>query len=430
MWEGKDIIKVNSYMKNKPLFLKSGGLKDYRHQMVEYALKHGISSAAKIFNTTRKTVRKWVVAYKEKGFDGLKNQSRLGQKHPNKLSKRTENRIIRYREKTQLGAYFIKDALSLKCSEKTIHKKIKQHGLVVKPKTKAKKKKDMSEMRASIAALERIQIDVKYLTDIPKYYKNWYFNGFPKYQITARDYKSGWTVVGYSMTNDSTNVGIFVAYVLMTLKCAGVDISKVTFQSDNGSEFRSSSTTGKLSLYEEILTLANVNFRFIPVRRPTFNSDVESFHGRIEKELYDIEDFVCVKNMFLKSWFYMTRYNSERKNRNKGNLAPADILRSYKIKNVDKLVTTRPLFVDEYIIRGAGMIEKNEKWMECCDGAGTEHFERKRKFEKNIEKMRKKEEKLRKGHVEKTKTPQECLRKKRVFWRSVLVGEDVSYDES
>jgi transposase len=336
-------------MKNKQIFLKSGGVKDYRHQMVEHALKHGVSAASRVFNTTRKTVRKWVVAYKEKGFDGLKNQSRLGQNHPNKLSKTLEKKIIRYRERTHLGAYFIKDRLGLKCSEKTIHKKIKQHGLVNKPKTKTRKKRDMSEMRASIAPFEKIQIDVKYLTDIPNYFKNWYFNGFPKYQITARDYKTGWTVIGYSMANDTTSVGIFVAYVLMVLTCAGVDISKISFQSDNGSEFRNSSTKGKLTLYEEILTLAGVKFRFIPVNKPTFNSDVESFHGRVEKELYDIDDFGCVKNMFLKSWFYMTRYNSERKNRNKDNLAPADILRSYKIKNVDKLVTTRPLFVDHYM---------------------------------------------------------------------------------
>ena len=42
-----------------------------------------------------------------------------------------------------------------------------------------------------------------------------------------------------------------------------------------------------LSLYEEILHNFNIKYKFIPVAKPTFNSDVESFHDTIERELYD-----------------------------------------------------------------------------------------------------------------------------------------------
>jgi hypothetical protein len=44
----RDLKKANSYMKNKHLFRKSGGIIDYRHEMVGYAIKHDISSAARI----------------------------------------------------------------------------------------------------------------------------------------------------------------------------------------------------------------------------------------------------------------------------------------------------------------------------------------------------------------------------------------------
>ena len=336
-------------MKNKPIFLKSGGIVDYRHQMVEYAKVHGISACAVEYKTTRKTVRKWVTAYKQKGTEGLKNKSRLGQYHPNKMSKKIEKKILDYRKDTDLGAYFIKDKYNLKYSTKTIHKKLKQNGLVKKPKTKHRNKRDMSEMRNSIKAFEKIQIDIKFLTDIPNLFEQILLHGLPKYQITARDYKTGWSVIGYSTTKDSTSVGIFIMFVLSCLIAAGVDLKSVCFQSDNGSEFRNLSTKGKKSLYEEILTKYGVKYRFIPIRAPTFNSDVESFHGRIEKEFYDIENISCTKNLLLKSWLYMVWYNKSRKNRNKNHMAPAKILEKCNGLNVDKLVTIKPIFVDDYM---------------------------------------------------------------------------------
>jgi hypothetical protein len=221
--------------------------------------------------------------------------------------------------------------------------------LVTKAKTKYQKKKDMSELRKSIAAFEKIQIDIKYLTDIPNFFKQMVLHGLPKYQLTARDYKTGFTIIGYASTKDSTSVGIFLTYVLSVLLAAGVDFKQISFQSDNGTEFRSSSSKGRQTLYEEILTNLQIKYKFIPVRSPTFNSDVESLHGRIEKEFYDIEKITCLKNLLLKSWFYMIWYNKLRKNRNKDNLPPAVILEKYNIKNIDYLVSTKPIFVDDYM---------------------------------------------------------------------------------
>lgn len=46
-----------------------------RVKMVQYALKEGIKKTAKEFGITRKTVKKWVYRYKEKGTAGLVNKS-------------------------------------------------------------------------------------------------------------------------------------------------------------------------------------------------------------------------------------------------------------------------------------------------------------------------------------------------------------------
>lgn len=42
-----------------------------RTQMVEYALEHGIKPAAREFNTTVKTVKKWVQRFREDSGEGL-----------------------------------------------------------------------------------------------------------------------------------------------------------------------------------------------------------------------------------------------------------------------------------------------------------------------------------------------------------------------
>ena len=42
-----------------------------RLRMVEYALEHGIKPAAREFNTTVKTVKKWVQRFREDSGEGL-----------------------------------------------------------------------------------------------------------------------------------------------------------------------------------------------------------------------------------------------------------------------------------------------------------------------------------------------------------------------
>jgi len=358
--------RANSYMKNKKIYTKSKSIDEYRYTMVKYALRESISAAAREFKTDRKTVRKWVTEYKnslpeaktyEDELKSLRNKTRIDQYHPQKLSSEDVERIIKLRGNSKLGAYFIKDRLGLKCSLKTIHKKLVQHGKVTKPETKSQRKRDMSQMRKAIKPFQKLQIDVKYLCDIPNILSDYLFGLIPKYQITVRDYKCGFTMVGYTYSKDSTSIGIFVYYVVYCLQQCGIDLSDTHFQSDNGSEFRIIAKKHGLSLYEEILTKFNIKYKFIPVARPTFNSDVESFHRTIERELYDIEKYGNLDLFMNKAWLYMIWYNCYRKNRNKNHKSPITIINEYfieanqreKCKNINILVTFPPILVDSHV---------------------------------------------------------------------------------
>ena len=70
-----------------------------RLEMVLYAREHGISKAARTYQTTRKTVRKWCHRRNTQGLDGLKDQKRIPAHIPHKMNKENEEKIIEVRRR-------------------------------------------------------------------------------------------------------------------------------------------------------------------------------------------------------------------------------------------------------------------------------------------------------------------------------------------
>jgi transposase InsO family protein len=58
------------------------------------------------------------------------------------------------------------------------------------------------------------------------------------------------------------------------------------------------------------------NHSTIPPARPNFNGSVESFHGCIEDEFYDLEDLPTLPDLLSKAFTYMLYFNLERPNLN------------------------------------------------------------------------------------------------------------------
>ena len=50
---------------------------------------------------------------------------------------------------------------------------------------------------------------------------------------------------------------------------------------------------GGATLYEKITDAPRVKRTLIPPGSPTYNSDVEAFHGLMEREFYDMEENGC-----------------------------------------------------------------------------------------------------------------------------------------
>jgi hypothetical protein len=92
---------------------------------------------------------------------------------------------------------------------------LKVHGLTKRIRKRYKKKRDLREEKMRFKPFERIQVDIKYLNDIPGFYKYYYRYKLPEYQITARDVRTGGIYYFYSYEK-SVTVSIMALKILLT----------------------------------------------------------------------------------------------------------------------------------------------------------------------------------------------------------------------
>ena len=300
-----------------------------RYHMVTYAIKTSISEAARRFATTRKTVRKWLNRYKKEGYKGLMDLSKAPIKPYRKTSEKKVKKVLDIREQYPYkGPYRIVEEHNVQLSYSTVARILKRHRLTRRRKTKTKAKQDLREAKRSMRSFQKIELDVKYLNDIARYYPYYSQKGFPRYQFSARDVKTGITWISYAYEKTTTNMGLFVLLVLTHLKNNSIGFDEIEFQSDNGTEFIGSYNKPKKTktLYEKITDSLRVKRTLIPPGSPTYNSDVEAFHGLIEQEFYDMEDYQNLNEFLEKSFTYMSYFNIRRKFRYKHGRTPLEIL--------------------------------------------------------------------------------------------------------
>ena len=339
---------MNTYMENKKIIV-SQDVKTYRLQMVQDALKYGIKPCARHYQTTVKTVRKWVKRYQQYKEDGLNDLSRKKTHCLIKIDKETELQIVKCRkDHPGWGARRIKEVLELNFSHVSIHRVIKDAGLILPKRKKYKKRKDMQEVRKQKKVFSRFQIDIKYLTDIPEFEIWRWEHHFPLYLISARDYKTGAIYLAYSYEKSSTATALFIDYLLSSLQNYGINPQTIIIQTDNGKEFINP-TDRKVTLFEKIVKEKYQATHFlIPYRRPTWNSDVESFHNLIEEEFFISEKPNNDTELLAKTFAYQIWFNSYRNNRGRNNQNPEQIFQSEL--NTDKPIPLiPPIIVDNYM---------------------------------------------------------------------------------
>jgi hypothetical protein len=149
---------------------------------------------------------------------------------------------------------------------------------------------------------------------------------------------------------------LFAQILCGHLKNCGVDMKKVKFQTDNGSEFigcfRQDRTRDGFGPTVEAF---GSRHKRIPVKAWSYNSDVETVHRTIEDEFYDLENFEGVKDFHQRVASYQAWYNLVRLNSNKDYKSPWQIIWENNPKMNMELARLPPLMLDwlgpDYITR-------------------------------------------------------------------------------
>ena len=324
---------------------------EHRYEMVKFAMKYGKKPAAREFNTTVKTVRLWVKRYEREQLSGLKDKTRRPKSSPNKCDPEFEKEVITLRKKTKnrFGAVRLIERFDLKYGKACVQRIINEHGLKRARKTVKQKRNELWSVKKLMKAFEKIQIDVKELTDIPVYFSSYCKNKLPKYELTARCVKTGASFVCYAKRNTAANAASFAGYLIEHLKSHNFDVTTIEFQTDNGSEFnacgkRKEGHTPFEYIIKEVYT---AKLGFIPPASPTFNSDVETFHRLVEDEFYAIEPIHSFEDLQQKMYTYLIDFNFLRKNSYKDKKTPFELARQ-DFPNFNKqLFNLAPILMDD-----------------------------------------------------------------------------------
>jgi hypothetical protein len=172
------------------------------HQkLVGLARKIGVKATAREFGCARNTVRKWL------------------------------------RRQTGFGAQRLPHEFALPCSHNAIARILRHHQLGRPRKQKPVTKKLLRAVKRHWKLFGQLSTDTKYLQDIPHYWLPMTRLKLPRFQYTAREPVSGACFTGYADELSKSYATFLAEQLSVHLAGHGVDLSGLTWQTDNGAEF-------------------------------------------------------------------------------------------------------------------------------------------------------------------------------------------------
>ncbi len=275
----------------------------YRKRMCEYAIKNGVTKAARKYHTNRKFVYRQLEKY-DGTLRSLALKSRKPHYHPNAHTKEELELIKKVKSRYGIdGLAEVYVQLKKRGYKRSYGSMIKQIGKM--PKKQLKRISGYTkheEIRGEYPG-DKIQVDIKY---VPK--ECLLFNTMDKkyYQITAIDEYSRKRVLEIVDEKSVTNTSKFIKTLEKTI---GFKIN--TIQTDNGPEFVNNQIeTNRPTLFEETLESLGINHRRTRPYSPWQNGKVERSHKIDGERFYGRNEFKSVEDLKKKLKRYNARYNN------------------------------------------------------------------------------------------------------------------------
>lgn len=331
------------------LMRESKDPKHLRLRMVQTARRHGVKPTARLFACSPNTVRKWLARY-DGTLASLADRSRAPIHRPRKLSPEAEKQILRAKKRLPTwGAKRLKRDMNLPYSHKAISRVLKEHGLNRKwRRKKHQTKRCLREIKRNWDLWQQISMDTKVLSDLPEYWLQARAKGLPLYQYTARDVSTGALFLAFADELSLTYAQLFAERILQHLQSYGTDMSAITVQTDNGSEFVGSWQAVEDSAFVRTVKRYGCTHRAIPPGAHRFQADVETVHALMETEFY-LEPFNNRRNFIAKAATYQHFFNYVRANSGKEHKCPWQLVREKNPNNPIDLLYLTPVFLQDLL---------------------------------------------------------------------------------
>lgn len=261
--------------------------------------------AAKICEYGKRTLERWVAAYREHGEAGLEPESTRPKTNPRETPIRIKERVIELRKETKLCAKKLLWKLekeNIVIAKNTIQKIIKKEGLVRKYRIRKLKYK---YIRVPLKQGELVEIDVKYVPDL--------VGNAQYYQFTAIDCATRWR---YLKIYDNYSNADSIDFIETLIKVAPFRIYAI--KTDNGPNFtnrylgyeRSSDPMNpKLHPLDLICQKHNIIHYLIDPGKPAQNGKVERSHRTDQEMFYERNIFRTLEDLKQKIKMWNKQYN-------------------------------------------------------------------------------------------------------------------------
>ena len=276
----------------------------YRESLIKYAKKHGVSKAARVYNTNRQYIYRWL-----KRYDGttrsLASKSKRPKSHP-KQHTDAELKLIKdmFAKNKDTGLVILWVKLKQRGYKRTVsslyHQLKKLNLKFVTPKKK-RKKKTKPYLQMTFPG-ERVQIDVK---TVPR---KCIVGQFNLYQYTAIDEFSRFR---YLKIYGEKSTYISYKFLLEVIKKFPFKI--YTIRTDNGTEFTKrliSNDPNDITMFELGLKKNGIHHDLIKPYTPKHNGKVERSHRKDNERFYNCHRFYSLEDANKQLQIYLREYNN------------------------------------------------------------------------------------------------------------------------
>ena len=323
-----------------------------------YEQNQNKSETAKMFCTTRKTIRKCLAKYAR---GDLTDDSKAPHTMHNKTELHLENLVIEVKNKTNYGPerihFELLDHYDTTLSKDTIKNILRRNRDKIKRKknfVRREKVRDFVDWYHA-KAFEVVQVDLKYVVDqkalskeqidhIHKY-------DLPLYQWSAVDVNSRFKLIAYSREKTWTNGLVWYLWITSWLRSHGVT-SKILYTVDNGEEFGGRSWF-KVKELNKLLSGFGCKVRQNHKGHCEENAHVERSHRTDDDEFYipKIETIHNDQEFYDEAFQYIYYYNVVRRHSSLDYKRPWEYLKEQSPEIDDKMRLVKPIILDNFSAR-------------------------------------------------------------------------------